>query len=81
MRDLLNSVRRMSVWLLGDTLNIPKTRATCRYGRIEHAKSVSQAGSLTVDGPENANQVLIASELEECVEVEHDNLDDVCTDD
>ena len=48
--DLLNSDRRMSVRLLADTEHSEKCCASHRYGRIEHAKGVRQAGPKIVDG-------------------------------
>lgn len=82
VRNLLNVDRRMSIRLLADTLNIPKTVVHRIVTEELNMRKVCAklVPKLLTDEP-TANRVLIASELKLRVEIEPDYLNNVITGD
>ena len=73
VRDLLNSDRRMSVRLLADTVNIPKTVVHCIVtDELNMRKVCAKLVPKLLTDEQKAKRVLIASELKERVEINPD---------
>lgn len=82
VRDLLNSDRRMSVRLLADTVNIPKSVVhRIVTDELNMRKVCAKLVPKLLTDEQKANRVLIASELKERVEINPDFLDNVITGD
>ncbi|XP_023289218.1 putative uncharacterized protein FLJ37770, partial [Orussus abietinus] len=80
VRDLLNSDRWLSVQMIAETLNIPKTIVHELVTDKLHMRKVrAQAGSQAFNGRSEELRVTVATELLECVKIEPSFLDNVIT--
>ena len=82
VRELLNADRRMTVRLLADTLDIPKTVVhRIVTEELNMRKVCAKLVPKLLSDKQKADRVLIASELKERVEIEPDYLNNVISGD